>query len=87
MYLVNRNGGLKPSSLYSSAAERQSCKLKVLGSIPSGGFATLSVDRTHVENIAPRRETVHHHQQHHQQHHHEHHNLCLHVFVVQMRAL
>ena len=26
------------SSLYSSVAERQSCKLKVLGSIPSGGF-------------------------------------------------
>ena len=26
-------------SLYSSVAERQSCKLKVLGSIPSGGFA------------------------------------------------
>jgi hypothetical protein len=24
-------------SLYSSVAERQSCKLKVLGSIPSGG--------------------------------------------------
>ena len=26
------------TSLYSSVAERQSCKLKVLGSIPSGGF-------------------------------------------------
>ena len=38
------------------------------------------------ENIAPRRETVHHHQQHHQQHHHEHHNLCLHVIVVPIRA-
>ena len=25
-------------SLYSSVAERQSCKLKVLGSIPSGGY-------------------------------------------------
>ena len=25
--------------LYSSVAERQSCKLKVLGSIPSGGFS------------------------------------------------
>ena len=25
------------NSLYSSVAERQSCKLKVLGSIPSGG--------------------------------------------------
>ena len=25
-------------SLYSSVVERQSCKLKVLGSIPSGGF-------------------------------------------------
>ena len=25
--------------LYSSVVERQSCKLKVLGSIPSGGFA------------------------------------------------
>ena len=25
-------------SLYSSVAERQSCKLKVLGSIPSGGW-------------------------------------------------
>ena len=24
--------------LYSSVVERQSCKLKVLGSIPSGGF-------------------------------------------------
>ena len=29
------------SSLYSSVAERQSCKLKVLGSIPSGGFRWL----------------------------------------------
>ena len=27
------------NSLYSSVAERQSCKLKVLGSIPSGGCA------------------------------------------------
>ena len=26
------------TGLYSSVAERQSCKLKVLGSIPSGGF-------------------------------------------------
>ena len=35
------NGGLvrlPRRSLYSSVAERQSCKLKVLGSIPSGGF-------------------------------------------------
>jgi hypothetical protein len=33
--------GLRPYwviGLYSSVAERQSCKLKVLGSIPSGGF-------------------------------------------------
>lgn len=29
-------------SLYSSVVERQSCKLKVLGSIPSGGFCTSS---------------------------------------------
>ena len=28
------------TGLYSSVAERQSCKLKVLGSIPSGGFST-----------------------------------------------
>ena len=28
--------------LYSSVAERQSCKLKVLGSIPSGGFVPSS---------------------------------------------
>ena len=28
-------------SLYSSVVERQSCKLKVLGSIPSGGFLLL----------------------------------------------
>ena len=27
-----------PNCLYSSVAERQSCKLQVLGSIPSGGF-------------------------------------------------
>ena len=27
-------------SLYSSVAERQSCKLKVLGSIPSGGYVS-----------------------------------------------
>ena len=27
--------------LYSSVVERQSCKLKVLGSIPSGGFSGL----------------------------------------------
>ena len=30
-------------SLYSSVAERQSCKLKVLGSIPSGGFVLLGL--------------------------------------------
>ena len=30
--------GPRTSCLYSSVAERQSCKLKVLGSIPSGGF-------------------------------------------------
>ena len=30
--------GPRRNSLYSSVAERQSCKLKVLGSIPSGGF-------------------------------------------------
>jgi hypothetical protein len=29
--------------LYSSVAEHQSCKLKVLGSIPSGGFFTLLI--------------------------------------------
>ena len=29
------------SGLYSSVVERQSCKLKVLGSIPSGGFSGL----------------------------------------------
>ena len=27
-----------PTCLYSSVVERQSCKLKVLGSIPSGGY-------------------------------------------------
>ena len=31
-------GNLLFRCLYSSVAERQSCKLKVLGSIPSGGF-------------------------------------------------
>ena len=30
------------TGLYSSVAERQSCKLKVLGSIPSGGFLLIS---------------------------------------------
>ena len=30
--------------LYSSVVERQSCKLKVLGSIPSGGFSAVSHD-------------------------------------------
>ena len=30
------------NSLYSSVAERQSCKLKVLGSIPSGGYNGVS---------------------------------------------
>ena len=30
-------GNLFPNCLYSSVVERQSCKLKVLGSIPSGG--------------------------------------------------
>ena len=34
-------GGKENNCLYSSVAERQSCKLKVLGSIPSGGFLTL----------------------------------------------
>jgi hypothetical protein len=29
--------------LYSSVVERQSCKLKVLGSIPSGGFTRLGL--------------------------------------------
>ena len=38
-------GGGGNSCLYSSAAERQSCKLKVLGSMPSGGFAAVSVDK------------------------------------------
>ena len=31
------NSDAHPSGLYSSVVERQSCKLKVLGSIPSGG--------------------------------------------------
>ena len=31
------NAFLRPQRLYSSVAEQQSCKLKVLGSIPSGG--------------------------------------------------
>ena len=32
--------------LYSSVAERQSCKLKVLGSIPSGGSFLFYFDRS-----------------------------------------
>ena len=34
---------LQIGGLYSSVAERQSCKLKVLGSIPSGGLLLLSL--------------------------------------------
>ena len=33
--------GFRDKCLYSSVAERQSCKLKVLGSIPSGSFSRL----------------------------------------------
>ena len=45
------------SGLYSSVAERQSCKLKVLGSIPSGGLflragvSALSLRREHGPRI------------------------------------
>lgn len=35
---VAPNCTLGRQGLYSSVVERQSCKLKVLGSIPSGGF-------------------------------------------------
>ena len=35
-------------SLYSSVVERQSCKLKVLGSIPSGGFFLSFMTSFHV---------------------------------------
>jgi hypothetical protein len=44
---MERRGNLRASnqSLYSSVAERQSCKLKVLGSIPSGGLLHLCLSR------------------------------------------
>jgi hypothetical protein len=44
---MERRGNLRASnqSLYSSVAERQSCKLKVLGSIPSGGLLRLCLSR------------------------------------------
>ena len=46
-----RNGGL-----YSSVAERQSCKLKVLGSIPSEGcYAHVDVWQSGVESAVPLR--------------------------------
>ena len=38
-------------SLYSSAAERQACKLKVLGSIPSGGFISVLWSQTTTAQI------------------------------------
>ena len=38
---VISHGLLRHSGLYSSVVERQSCKLKVLGSIPSGGWSCL----------------------------------------------
>ena len=47
-YLVGKNDSnfcLFIQSLYSSVAERQSCKLKVLGSIPSGGCFPLWVGK------------------------------------------
>ena len=37
--------GARQCSLYSSVAERQSCKLKVLGPILSGGYAQPSAAR------------------------------------------
>ena len=37
LQLYRRLNVLESGSLYSSVAERQSCKLKVLGSNPSGG--------------------------------------------------
>ena len=39
--IVKSGSGIR-TGLYSSVAERQSCKLKVLGSIPSGGFIAKS---------------------------------------------
>ena len=38
---------LLTSCLYSSVAERQSCKLKALGSIPSGGLITVQSSGRH----------------------------------------
>ena len=42
------------TSLYISVAERQSCKLKVLGSIPSGGFCQVAA-RAGAQVLAKRR--------------------------------
>ena len=41
--LAENLGLLLAQSLYSSVVERQSCKLKVLGSIPSGGLLVQSI--------------------------------------------
>ena len=42
-------GGKMVQSLYSSVAERQSCNLKVLGSIPSGGACAQRPARQTIE--------------------------------------
>ena len=41
--IPEQRAGCSSWGLYSSVAERQSCKLKVLGSIPSGGFMLADV--------------------------------------------
>ena len=37
-FVIMKSCNANNTGLYSSVAERQSCKLKVLGSIPSGGL-------------------------------------------------
>ena len=46
-------GRLASARLYSSVVERQSCKLKVLGSIPSGGLFRHVVARVAIELNSP----------------------------------
>ena len=60
---TRKQGGLFGISLYSSVAERQSCKLKVLGSIPSGGSCarwqeSRAQKRTH-KHRAPNEKNTH----------------------------
>ena len=49
--IVFRREAILNNSHYSSVAERQSCKLKVLGSIPSGGLIHAGMQAMRIEHL------------------------------------